>query len=151
MVEENCWLYNNIPICEIPEGDWYGFVYKISKKNTGEYYWGCKSFYNITNPKISKKKANELYTGKGRKKTRLQKIKESDWKDYLSSSKKVQEMIEIDGLDAYKFEIISFHKSYTSMMMEETFLILKDFISGNTKILNEWLSIKIRKPNVKIN
>jgi len=60
-------------------------------------------------------------------------------------------MIEIDGLDAYKFEIISFHKSYTSMMMEETFLILKDFISGNTKILNEWLSIKIRKPNVKIN
>ncbi len=60
-------------------------------------------------------------------------------------------MIEIDGLEAYRFEIISFHKNYTSMMMEETFLILKDFMSGNIKILNEWLSIKIRKPNVKIN
>lgn len=60
-------------------------------------------------------------------------------------------MIEIDGLDVYRFEIISFHKNYTSMMMEETSLILKDFMSGNTKILNEWLSIKIRKPNVKIN
>jgi hypothetical protein len=148
---ENCWIYKNKPICEIPKGDWYGFTYKILKISTKEYYWGCKSFYNITNPKISKKKANEIYSGKGRKRTRLQKIKESNWKDYLSSSKKVQEMIEMDGIDAYKFEIINFHKDYTSMIMEETHLILKDFINKNSLILNEWLSIKIRKPNVKIN
>ena len=73
-MNEECWQFNYNPICEIPEGDWYGFVYKITNKTTKEYYYGCKSFYSITNPKISKKKSNEIYSGKGRKPTRLKKI-----------------------------------------------------------------------------
>ena len=148
MVEE-CWQFNYNPICEIPEGDWYGFVYKITNKTTREYYYGCKSFYSITNPKISKKKSNEIYSGKGRKPTRLKKIKESDWKEYLSSSKKVQEMIAEQGLSNFRFDILKFCLSYTEMMMEETFLILQAFLNKEEKILNEWLSIKIRKPSLK--
>ena len=61
------------------EGDWYGFVYKITNKKTKDFYYGAKSFCSITNLKISKKKSNEIYSGKGRKPTRLKK-KESDWK-----------------------------------------------------------------------
>jgi uncharacterized protein YneF (UPF0154 family) len=142
------WIYKNKKLEEIPENA-YGFVYKISPINIelfGDiYYIGCKSFYNTTNPKISKKKANELYSGKGRKPTRQKKIKESDWKTYFSSSKKLQDLIEENGKELFKFEILSLHRCYTSMILQESKLIIDAFIKKDDKILNEWISIKIRK------
>ena len=50
------------------------------------------------------------------------------------------------GLENFRFDILKFCSSYTEMMMEETFLILQSFLNKEEKILNDWLSIKIRKP-----
>lgn len=142
------WIYKNKKLEEIPENT-YGFVYKISPINIelfGDiYYIGCKSFYNTTNPKISKKKANELYSGKGRKPTRQKKIKESDWKTYISSSKKLQSLIEKNGKELFKFEILSFHNCYTSMILSESKLIIEAFLNNDNNILNDWISVKCRK------
>ena len=58
-------------------------------------------------------------------------------------------MIAEQGLSNFRFDILKFCSSYTEMMMEETFLILQAFLNKEEKILNEWLSIKIRKPSLK--
>ena len=58
-------------------------------------------------------------------------------------------MIAEQGLSNFRFDILKFCLSYTEMMMEETFLILQAFLNKEEKILNEWLSIKIRKPSLK--
>lgn len=142
------WLHKGKELKEVPENI-YGFVYKISPINIelfGDiYYIGCKGFYNTTNPKISKKKANELYSGKGRKPTRQKKVKESDWKTYLSSSKKLQEIIEQSGIHNFNFEILSLHRCYTTMILQESKLIIDAFLAKDNSIMNEWISVKVRK------
>lgn len=142
------WKYNEKYINSIEDcpKESIGFVYKITNKENGSYYIGSKKLFFKKTKKISKKKANEIYKGRGRKKTKETIITESDFLEYLSSSKKVQEMIAEQGLENFRFDILKFCSSYTEMMMEETFLILQSFLNKEEKILNDWLSIKIRKP-----
>ena len=104
-----------------------------------EYYIGSKQIYSVTHPKISKKRANELYSGKGRKPTREEKIKESNWKTYKSSSSIVKEM-----LKKYKakFLIYDFYNTKNEMLGREAYKILEAFLNKDEKILNEWVSIK---------
>lgn len=135
------WIYKNKPFKIKDLEQYWGFVYKISNLITNQFYIGSKSFFNRTNAKISKKRSNELYSGKGRKPLREKKIKESDWKIYKSSSKKVQEMI-LDNENNFKFEIISLYKNKAEMLLNEAFLIIKEFIFKNNLILNDWISIK---------
>lgn len=67
------WIYKNKPFTGKIDNYW-GFVYKITYLTTGHLYYGCKSFHSRTNAKISKKRSNELYSGKGRKPLREKKI-----------------------------------------------------------------------------
>lgn len=135
------WIYKNKPFKIKDLEQYWGFVYKISNLITNQFYIGSKSFFNRTNAKISKKRSNELYSGKGRKPLREKKIKESDWKIYKSSSKKVQEMI-LNNENNFKFEIIALYKNKAEMLLNEAFLIIKEFILKNNLILNDWISIK---------
>ncbi len=138
------WKFKNKVVNSPPENT-YGFVYRITDETTGNFYYGCKAFYSTTKPIISKKRANELYSGKGRKPKRETKVKESKWKEYMSSSKIVQALIEEKGIDSFKFEIISFHTTKQEMLVKEAYLIAGDFLKYNVKILNEWLSVKAFK------
>jgi hypothetical protein len=119
---------------------YWGFVYRITNLFTDEFYIGSKSFFNRTNGKISKKRSNELYSGKGRKPSREKKIKESDWKAYKSSSKKVQKMLL--SKDKFKFEILELFTNKQEMLLKEAFLISAEFLDRNSLVLNEWVSIK---------
>lgn len=135
------WVYKN-KLFTIKDLDQYwGFVYKIINLSTNEFYIGSKSFFSRTNGKISKKRSNELYSGKGRKPTREKKIKESDWKTYKSSSKKVQEMMLLED-SKFKFEIIELFDNKQEMLLKESFLITYEFLNRNPLILNEWVSVK---------
>jgi hypothetical protein len=138
------WKFKNKVINSPPENT-YGFVYKITDKDTGNFYYGCKSFYSTTKPIISKKRANELYSGKGRKPKRETKVKESNWKNYISSSKIVHTLIEEKTTDNFKFEIISFHQTKQEMLLKEAYIIAGEFLQFNNKILNEWVSVKAFK------
>lgn len=118
------------------------FVYKIQFLD-GTYYYGYKQVYSVTNPKISKKKAKELYTGKGSYKKKLRTVKESDWLTYQTSSKTVQEKLKTEKASFY---IIDFYSTKAEALGREAQLILNDFLNKEEKILNLWLSIKIFKP-----
>lgn len=137
------WKYKGKELKEIPDGA-FGFVYKITNKNTKEYYIGSKQFYSNTNAKISKKRSNELYSGRGRKPSREKKQKESTWRDYVSSSKKVQEMIAISKT-SFTFEIQTICFSKAEMLILEAIEIGKNFIDRDPLILNEWISLKTPK------
>lgn len=123
---------------------YWGFVYKITNIETGEFYIGSKQFWSRTNPKISKKRSNELYSGKGRKKIREAKIKESDWMNYSSSSKKVQEVL-IQNPNIFKFEVLELFETKSEMLLTEAVMIGKEFLKRNALILNDWLSVRCQK------
>ncbi len=80
------WYYEGRAITElsdIPEGS-IGFIYKITNKETRQFYIGKKSLYSHrTLPPL-----------KGYKRKRKV-IKESKWKDYGSSNKEVQGWLEV--------------------------------------------------------
>lgn len=140
----NKWMFHGKHIKnlkDIPEGLPF-FVYKVTFKND-DFYIGCKQIYSITNVKLSKKRANELWSGKGRKPVREKKIRESDWKTYKTSSKIVQERLAVG--EKAEFIIIDFFENKKTMLLYEAWLIIEQFINNNPKCLNSWVSIKQHK------
>lgn len=141
------WIYKNKEIKsteDVPKDRTF-MVYQITF-NDNTYYIGSQQVYSKLNTRISKKRANELYSGKGRKPTKEEKIVEKKgWKEYCSSSKLVQKRcLE----EPYIKKILAFYSTKTEMLLQETFLIIKAFLKKDKKILNEWINIK--SPKIKI-
>lgn len=70
----------------------YGFVYRITYKETGKFYIGAKYFWKPHYRMVNKKK----------KKTMV----ESDWRDYWSSSEHLQADVKEHGENRFKREIL---------------------------------------------
>ena len=70
--------------------DTFGFVYKITHKESKRYYIGKKVLFHNIKKKLTKKELLEQ-TGPGRKPTTKVIQKESDWKNYWGSSKEFLE------------------------------------------------------------
>ena len=148
------WTYKGKPITEVPEG-MHGFVYRVTwkceepyLKNNICYYIGSKSFFSNTNAKISKKRSEELYTGKGRKPTRERKTKESTWRTYKTSSKSVQALVKEKGEDFFKWEILSFSTTKTNLSYDENKYILCNDCLKDSSCWNAWILARIHKKNV---
>ena len=113
----------------IPE-DAIGFVYRITQKDTGKFYIGCKQlFKTIKRPPL-----------KGKKRRRISQV-DSDWRKYYSSSGVIKEDIE-KNKDMYSFEILSFHPSKTTLKIEETRQIIENIY--NSQCFNEMVNLRIR-------
>lgn len=83
---------------EIRENGWYGFVYLITSGIDNRMYIGKKFFYSkITRPPLKGKKCKR------------HELKESNWRDYWSSSKIVNSLVEEHGKENFTREIISLH------------------------------------------
>ena len=89
-MKKSKWTYGSGSLDEVPEGA-YGFVYKVSW--SGGYYIGQKSFYSTQNKRISKKRAEELYSGKGARKKKERIVSESNWRTYNTSSEHVKKLL----------------------------------------------------------
>ena len=92
---------------EFDPSDWIGFIYRITELDTLREYVGKKSFFS-----------NRSKVVKGRKNRKHFK-KNSDWKSYTGSSTQLNEMIAKKGMDNYKFEIESLHKTKGSLHYAE--------------------------------
>lgn len=80
------WTYNGQPITELsdmPEGT-FGFIYKITNGETGQYYIGKKQVVSVRKRKFGKKEIAALEDKRMKKYEMVQ--KESDWKTYRSSN-----------------------------------------------------------------
>jgi hypothetical protein len=74
---------------EINPEKYFGFIYKITNKETGKFYIGKKVYWNNKKHKLTKKQLSELPPTPGRKPTHEVVQVESDWKTYWGSNKQL--------------------------------------------------------------
>jgi hypothetical protein len=104
----NNWLYQNKVIEKIedfPENT-FGFIYKITNKETGKFYIGKKQLISQTNVKLGKKELEALPTQRGKKPTKKLVVKESNWVNYWGSNRFLLDDIKNLGQDKFQREII---------------------------------------------
>jgi hypothetical protein len=115
----------------------FGFIYKITEKNTKKYYIGCKQL-------VKKIKRKPL---KGKKRNRISLV-ESDWRDYCSSSGEISEDIK-NNKDNYNFEIISFHESKSMLKYAEAEYLVKNDCLFDECCYNQMINIRINGKHFK--
>lgn len=121
------WLYENKVIEKIddfPENT-FGFIYKITNKETGKFYIGKKQLMSQTNVKLGKKELANLPIQRGRKATKKKVIKESNWKEYWGSSKILIDEIEKLGKEKFIKEILLLCPTKKQLTYYETFFQMK--------------------------
>ena len=106
--------------------DTFGFIYEITNTVNGKKYIGKKQCK-------SKLKRKPL---KGRKNKRIE-IKESDWKQYTSSSNELNEDIKKHGKEKFKFKILKLCNSKWELayfeikeQIERNLLMKEDYYNG---------------------
>jgi len=135
---DNPWLLKGKPFTSDEIGDYIGFVYIITDLSTDKKYVGKKIFK-------SKRRLPPL-KGKTRKRT---KIVESDWKNYYGSSDEVKLLVEQNGINNYKREILHLCKKKGEM----SYLELKEQMDRKVLLTDEYLNgiiqVKIHRSHVK--
>jgi len=101
--------------------EYYGFVYKITNLTNNKFYIGKKQFKSVTNVKLGKKELNNLPIQRGRKPTKKQVIKDSNWVNYWSSSKDLINDVKTLGEDKFKREILILCKTKKELTYYETY------------------------------
>jgi hypothetical protein len=124
-------LANNVTIAE----DTFGFIYEIENTITGRRYIGkkqCKRKYKKKPPK-------------GKKNKRIE-IKESDWKEYTSSSAELNEDILKYGKDKFVFRILKTCNS----KWELAYFEIKEQIEKNVLLRDDYyngiINVRIGRP-----
>lgn len=131
------WLYENREYDETPE-EYQGFVYEIEELSTGKKYIGKKNFWR---PKILPKNSKRTR----RVRTRV----ESDWKKYFGSSKEVQALVESNGIENYKREILRLCKTKGEMSYYEAKLQFENDVLLSDDYYNEFIGCKIHSRHLK--
>jgi hypothetical protein len=72
--------------------EYVGYVYITYHIPTGRQYIGKKNFFHTTNKKLGKKELLEIPITRGKRPTKKQVIKESDWKTYYGSATEIKSL-----------------------------------------------------------
>jgi hypothetical protein len=88
-----------------------GYIYMTTFLNLNRSYIGKKNFFHTTNVKLGKKELAALPVTRGKKPSKKQVIKESDWKTYYGSSTEVKELLKTEPKDRIIRSVIRLCKS----------------------------------------
>lgn len=114
-------------------GPAFGFVYKITHKETGKFYIGKKQLKTNRKKKLGKKELLLIEVKPGRRPTTKQVIAESDWITYWGSSKELNEEIKKQGLDKFERVIIQLAYDSRTLTYYETMYQMKyDVLRADT-------------------
>lgn len=131
------WEYEGVSYDDTPE-NYQGFVYLITELSTGKMYIGKKFFWKPkTLPKNSKRKRKI--------KTRV----ESDWRDYYGSSKEVKLLVEQNGKDNYKREILKLCERKGDCSYWELYYQMVNHVLLKDEYYNEFVGAKIHSAHLK--
>ena len=134
------WLYNDKEFnpAEHDIESLAGFVYLVTDLNNGKKYVGKKNLWST----------RRLPPLKGQKRRRVKKS-ESDWKDYFGSNEEVKLLVENEGRDRFKREILRLCKSKGEM----TYFEMKEQIDREVLFrddyYNEFIGGKIHSKHLK--
>lgn len=115
-----------------------GFVYEITELDTGKKYIGKKFFWKPKTLPVTK-------TRKRRVKTRVQ----SDWKKYYGSSKELQQLVEDNGGDNYKREILKLCQTKGECSYYEAKYQFEFDVLLSDEYYNEFIGCKIHSKHLK--
>lgn len=138
------WKYKEKHITELSDmpDNVFGFVYKITNKNTDQYYIGKKQVVSIRKRKFGKKEIALLEDKRMKKYEYV--TKESDWKTYRSSNEIVKKWFNDDTTETdCELEILRFcsnKKSLTYYELQEQFShdVLGDELALNENLLGKF-------------
>lgn len=112
-----------------------GFLYRIIHPGTGRIYIGRKLFWT--------KKTVQ----KNLKKKRV--TVESDWRGYWGSSPTLAEMIERDGKEGFRREMLILAGTKSELAYLETYCIMRSNAIMQDRYINEWFSARITRAHLK--
>ena len=101
---ENPWIFEGSPFLSEDIGDVFGFVYRITNKESGKQYIGRKYFWQKRKPRGAKRRVTS----------------ESDWKKYYGSCPELKQDIKLYGKESFSREILSLHTTKGRVNYEET-------------------------------
>lgn len=131
------WYYENREYDETPE-EYQGFVYLITELDTGKKYIGKKNFWR---PKVLPKNSKR----NRRVRTRV----ESDWRKYFGSNKEVQALVESNGIENYRRDILRLCKTKGEMSYYEAKLQFENDVLLRDDYYNEFIGCKIHSKHIK--
>ena len=137
------WIYKGNHITQLedmPEGT-FGFIYKITNGKTGQYYIGKKQVVSIRKRNFGKRELESMSDKRLKKYEMI--IKESDWRNYRSSNKEVQDWfkeIDNDQIETRILRFCSNKKSLTYYELQEQFShdVLADEKALNDNLLGKF-------------
>ena len=133
------WSYDGEEFTSEMIGDNIGFVYIVTDTVTGLKYIGKKNFFSkVTRPPL-----------KGKKRKRKV-IKESDWQTYCGSSEAVKCIVEENGLDHFKREILHLCKTKGELnYIEMREQVVRDVLLKPDEYHNAFVGGKIHRNHLK--
>ena len=128
------WIFDGRELCDADLAGAYGFIYLITHLPTGKKYLGRKYLTKAATKQVKGVK----------KKIR----KESDWRDYYSSSPELLEMLAQEGPEVFSREVLVLCKTrgetnYMEVLLQYLFGVLHD-----PNYINSNISSKYFKKNV---
>lgn len=132
------WTFENKLFESEQIGDYVGFVYLITDLSNNKKYVGKKNFWST----------RRLPPLKGKKRKRIVK-KESDWKDYFGSSEQVKLLVESQGRNNFKREILHLCNTKGEMSYLETKEQFDRGVLFSDEYYNEFIGCKIHAKHVK--
>ena len=132
------WLYKGEEFTSEMIEDYVGFVYVITDLANNKKYVGKKTL-------VSKRKLPPL-KGKTRRRT---KIVESDWQKYYGSSDEVRQLVEENGAESFKREILHLCKSKGEMSYLELKEQMDREVLLNDEYYNGIIQVKIHRNHVQ--
>lgn len=118
--------------------DYVGFVYLITDLSNNKKYVGKKNFWAT----------RRLPPLKGKTRRRTVK-KESDWKDYFGSSEQVKMLVESQGRENFKREILHLCSTKGAMSYLEAKEQFDRGVLFSDEYYNEFIGCKIHAKHVK--
>ncbi len=117
----NQWLFEGKVFDEDLKHGYQGFVYKITNHKTNRKYIGRKYFWSVRKVKGKTKRQRS----------------ESNWKDYWSSSKVVQEDVKNLGEEHFSREILVLCHTRGDINRMETYYLWKNNVLENDEWYND--------------
>jgi len=133
------WQYLDHPVDPRIEETFFGFVYKVTEISTGRIYYGSKRFSFKTTKKPLKGRVNKR-RGK----------KPSDWQTYTTSSTKINELVQLNGINSFKWEILKLVDCAWDLQYEEALRIIESNALRDNKYFNDYIRMHLggKKPKL---
>ena len=119
--------------------EYVGYIYVTIHLPTRRQYIGKKNFFHIINKKLGKKELAELPVARGKKPTKKQVVKESDWKTYYGSAAEIK-VLPKDEMNRYILKLCKNKKelTYWETKMLFQYNVLEDDRYINDNILGKF-------------